>query len=80
MLTTLTSLIKQLQGDYKLSLMWYGKHIEGSPYHVSTNVQQLEINQHVNVETNSQVSPASNHNSDSSKSRVMARPSPRLTS
>lgn len=30
------SYIPILPGDYKLSLMWYGKHIEGSPYTVSS--------------------------------------------
>lgn len=25
-----------LPGEYKLSLMWYGKHIEGSPFKVSS--------------------------------------------
>lgn len=28
-----------LPGEYKLSLMWYGKHIEGSPFMVSTPQQ-----------------------------------------
>lgn len=35
------SYIPILPGEYKLSLLWYGKHIDGSPYAVSSVIDLL---------------------------------------